>query len=91
MPLVQASSSYMPSSTLSLTLEVCTQKLATTKQDCANNKDILPISSFGLDPQGKAQQQRTAELFTVKKGVAPIKVPRALKRLKLLPHQIIDN
>jgi hypothetical protein len=81
----------MPSSTSSLTSEVRAQKLATTKQDRANNKDILPTSSFGLDPRGKAQQQRTAELFTVEKGVAPIKVPGALKRLKLLPHQIIED
>jgi hypothetical protein len=87
MPSVRISSSYTPSSTSSLTSEVRAQKLATTKQDRANNKDILPTSSFGLDPQGKAQQQRTAELFTVEKGIAPIKVPSTLKRLKLLPHQ----
>jgi hypothetical protein len=91
MPSVQVSSHYPPSSTSSLTSEVRAQKLATTKQDCANNKDILPTSSFGLDPQGKAQQQRTAELFTVEKGMTPIKVPGALKRLKLLPHQTIGD
>ena len=44
------------SSTSSLTNEVRAQKAATTKQDRANSKDILPTSSFGLDPQGKAQQ-----------------------------------
>ena len=79
------------SSTSSLSNEVRAQKAATTKQGRANSKDILPTSSFGLDPRGKAPQQRTAELFTVEKGLAPIKVPGALKRLKLLPHQTIDN
>lgn len=79
------------SSTSSLTNEVRAQKAATTKQDRANSKDILPTSSFGLDPRGKAQQQRTAELFTVEKGMAPIRVPGAMKRLKLLPHQTIDD
>jgi hypothetical protein len=47
--------------------------------------------SFGLDPRGKARQQQTAELFTVEKGIAPIKVPGALKQLKLLPYQTIDD
>jgi hypothetical protein len=42
------------SSTSSLTNEVRAQKVATTKQDRANSKDILPTSSFGLDPRGKA-------------------------------------
>jgi len=79
------------SSTSSLTNEVRAQKAATTKQDRANSKHILPTSSFGLDPRGKAQQQRTAELFTVEKGMAPLKVPGALKRLKLLPHQTIND
>ena len=91
MPSVRIPSSYTPSSTSSLTSEVRLQKLATTKQDRLNNKDILPTSSFGLDPRGKAQQQRTAELFTVKKGIVPIKVPSALKRLKLLPYQTIKD
>ena len=49
-PLVQISSSYTLSSTSSLTSEVRVQKSATTKQDRANNKDILSTSSFGLDP-----------------------------------------
>jgi hypothetical protein len=89
-PSVRVSASRI-SSTSSLTNEVRAQKATTTKQDRANSKDILPTSSFGLDPRGKAQQQRTAELFTVEKGMAPIKVPGALKRLKLLPHQIIDD
>jgi hypothetical protein len=90
-PSVRISASRTASSTSSLTNEVRAQKAAITKQDRANSKDILPTSSFGLDPRGKAQQQRTAELFTVEKGMAPIKVPGALKRLKLLPHQTIDN
>jgi hypothetical protein len=38
---------------------------------------------FGLDPCGKAPQQHTAEVFTIEKGMAPIKVPGALKQLKL--------
>jgi hypothetical protein len=80
-----------PLSTSSLTSEVCAQKAVTTKKDRANNRDILPISSFSLDPRGKAQQQRTADVFTVEKGIAPIKVPGALKRLKLLPYQTIDD
>ena len=79
------------SSTSSLSNEVRARKAATTKQDHANSKDILPTSSFGLNPQGNAQQQRTAELFTIEKGMAPTKVPGGLKRLKLLPHQIIDD
>jgi hypothetical protein len=91
MPSIRISLSYTPSSTSSLTSEVRAQKLATTKQDCANSKDILPTSSFSLDPRGKAQQQRTVELFTVEKGIAPIKVPGALKRLKLLPYQTIED
>jgi hypothetical protein len=91
MPSVRVSSSYAPSSASSLTSEVRAQKLATTKQDRANSKDILPTSSYSLDPRGKAQQQRTAELFTVEKGMAPIKVPGALKRLKLSPYQTIED
>jgi hypothetical protein len=63
-PSVRISASRTPSSLSSLTNEVRAQKAATTKQDRANSKDILPTSSFGLDPRGKAQQQRTAELFT---------------------------
>jgi hypothetical protein len=89
-PSIRTSSTY-PSSSSSLTSEVRAQKAVATKRDRANNKDILPTSSFGLDPRGKAQQQRTAEVFTVEKGMAPIKVPGALKRLKLLPYQIIDD
>jgi hypothetical protein len=79
------------SSTSSPTNEVRAQKAATTKQDHANSKDILPTSSFGLDPRGKAQQQRTAEIFTIQRGMSPIRVPGALKRLKLSPHQTIDD
>ena len=58
--------------------------------DRVNNKDILPTSSFGLDPRGKAPQ-RTAEVFTVERGMAPIKVPGALKRLKVLLNQVIED
>jgi hypothetical protein len=79
------------SSTPPLTNEVRAQEAATTKQDRANSKDILPTSSFCFDPRGKAEQQRTAEIFTVERGMAPIKIPGALKRLKLLPHQTIDD
>jgi hypothetical protein len=89
-PSVRISASHK-SSTSSPTNEVRAQKAATTNQDRANNKDILPTSSFGLDPRGKAQQQRTGELFTLERGMAPIKVPGALKRLKLTPHQTIDD
>jgi hypothetical protein len=89
-PLIRTPSTY-PSSTSSVTSEVRAQKAISTKRDRANNKDILPTSSFGLDPRGKAPQQRTAEVFTVEKGMAPIKVPGALKRLKLLPYQTIED
>ena len=58
-PSLRISASHIASSTSSLTNEVRAQKAATTKQDRANNKDVLPTSSFGLDPQGKAQQLRT--------------------------------
>jgi hypothetical protein len=78
-------------STSSLTSEVRAQKAIPIKQDRTNSKDILPTSSFGLDPRGKALQQRTAEVFTVEKGMAPTKVPGALKRLKLFPHQIVND
>ena len=51
--LVQISSSYITSSVSSLTSKVRAQKLAKTKQDDANNKDILPTSLFSLDLKGK--------------------------------------
>jgi hypothetical protein len=79
------------SSTSSPTNEFRAQEAATTEQDRANSKDILPTSSFGFDPRGKAQQQRTAEIFTIERGMAPIRVNGALKRLKLLPHETIDD
>jgi hypothetical protein len=50
MPSVRISLTYTPSSTSSLASEVRAQKAATTKQDRANNKDILLTSSFSLDP-----------------------------------------
>jgi hypothetical protein len=54
-------------------------------------RDVVPTSPFSLDPRGKAQQQQTAKLFTVEKGIALIKVPGALKQLKLLPYQTIED
>ena len=90
-PSLRISASHITSSTSSLTNEVHAQKAATTKQDRANSKDTLPTSSFGLNPQGKAQQLRTAELFTIEKAMALIKVPSSLRRLKLLPNQTIND
>jgi hypothetical protein len=90
-PSDQASKSAgrMPSSSSSITNEVRANKAATIKKDRANSKDVLPTSAYGVDPRGKSQQQRTAELFTVEKGAAPVRIPGALKRLKLLPHESI--
>jgi len=68
MPSVRVSSSYMPSSTSSLTSEVCAQKLATTKQDCANNKDILQQSYFVI-PQSLWSSDR--EIGRADYGQAP--------------------
>jgi len=90
---IQVSTSKKPpsSSSSSLTDEVRAQKAIAIKHDQAKSKDILPTSAFGLDPRGKAQQQQTAELFTVEKGAAPFRVPGALKRLKLLPYQLVED
>jgi hypothetical protein len=85
-PSLRISANHIASSTSFLTNEVRAQKAATTKQDRANSKDILPTSSFGLNPQGKAQQLRTTELFTIEKAIALIKVPSGLRQLKFSPN-----
>jgi hypothetical protein len=90
---IQVSASQKPpsSSSSSLTDKVRAQKAIAIKQDWAKSKDILPISAFGLDLYRKAQQQQTAELFTVEKGTVPLQVPGALKRLKLLLYQPVED
>ena len=91
LPSIRVSSSREQSSASSLTNEVRAQKMETTRKDRLSNKDILPTSSYGLDPRGKAIQQRTAELFTVERGMAPVRVPGALKRMKLLPSYVVED
>ena len=48
----QVSISTLPSSS-SISNEVRANKAIATKRDRANNKDVLPTSSFGLDPRGR--------------------------------------
>jgi hypothetical protein len=83
-----SATSYSPpsiSTGSSITAQVRDAKQKATLQDQASSKDVLPQSKFGLDPRGKTLELRSAELYIVKQGVVPIKLPGGLRRLKLNP------
>jgi hypothetical protein len=74
---------YTASTRSSITAQIRNAKQKATLQDRSSRKDVLPQSKFGLDPQGKNIEPRSAELYIVEQGVAPAKLPSRLKRLKL--------
>ena len=90
-PSIQAPSTRAPSSGSSITSEVRSAKAKAAIQNRASNKDVLPQSSYGVDPRGKRIERRTADLFIIEQGAAPCRLPGGQKQLKLQPQQPIPD
>src|SRR5579859_2224737 len=81
-PSIRVPSTRVPSLGSSIINEVRSAKAKATIQDRANNKDVLPQSNWGVDPRGKHQERRIAELFIIEQGGIPCCLPSGYKQLK---------
>ena len=90
-PSIQVPSTRLPSSGASIINEVRNAKAKATIQDRANSKDVLSQSNWGVDPRGKHQERRIAELFIIEQGGASCRLPNGYRQLRLSPSQPISD